>query len=116
MPDRFGLERWGIKQSKNIIIHKGWFNDTLPEFFKNNKQEIDFIHFDCDLFSSTKTILDLAGNRLHKGTILIFDEYFNYPNWKNHEFKAFQQFVKNKNIQYEYLAFTSKSAVCLKIK
>lgn len=104
------------KVPKNVIIHKGWFKDTLPVFLKKNKQKIDFIHFDCDLFSSTKKILDLAGNRLHKGSILIFDEYFNYPNWKKHEFKAFQQFVKNKNIQYEYLAFTSKSAVCLKIK
>ena len=27
------------------------------------------------------------------GTIILFDEYFNYPNWEQHEFKAFQEFV-----------------------
>ena len=104
------------KLPKNVKIHKGWFKDTVPKFSKTTNEKIAFIHFDCDLYSSTKTVLDHLGNRIGKNTILIFDEYFNYPNWKNHEFKAFREFVKNKNIQYEYLAFTSKSAVCLKIK
>jgi len=104
------------KVPKNVVLHQGWFKDTLPKFLQNNKEKIDFVHFDCDLFSSTKLILDLIGNRFQKGTILIFDEYFNYPNWKNHEFKAFKQFTKKENVLYEYLAFTSKSAVCLRIK
>lgn len=100
---------------KNVQIHKGWFNDTLPTFLKKHQEMVDFIHFDCDLYSSTKTILKLLGNRITKGTILIFDEYFNYPTWQRHEFKAFQEFVKEKNVAYDYLAFTSKSAVCIKI-
>ena len=104
------------KLPKNIQIHKGWFNETLPKFLKNYKETVDFIHFDCDLYSSTKTILDLLGNRITKDTVLIFDEYFNYPTWQQHEFKAFQEFVKKNNVLYEYLAFTSKSAVCIKIK
>lgn len=100
---------------KNVQIHKGWFNDTLPTFLEKHQEMVDFIHFDCDLYSSTKTILELLGNRITKGTILIFDEYFNYPTWQRHEFKAFQEFVKKKNVVYDYLAFTSKSAVCIKI-
>ena len=52
---------------KNVVLYKGWFKDTLPKFLEKNKEKIDFIHFDCDLFSSTKLILDLAGNRFHKG-------------------------------------------------
>lgn len=101
---------------KNVKIYKGWFNDTLPPFLEKHLEMVDFIHFDCDLYSSTKTILELLGDRITKGTILIFDEYFNYPTWQQHEFKAFQEFVKKKNVSYEYLAFTSKSAVCIKIK
>ncbi len=101
---------------KNIEIYKGWFHETLPTFLEKHQETVDFIHFDCDLYSSTKTILDLLGNRITKDTILIFDEYFNYPTWKQHEFKAFHEFVKKKNVSYEYLAFTSKSAVCIKIK
>lgn len=101
---------------KNIQIYKGWFHETLPTFLEKHQEQIDFIHFDCDLYSSTKTIFDLVGNRITSNTILIFDEYFNYPTWKQHEFKAFQEFVKKNNVSYEYLAFTSKSAVCIKIK
>jgi len=104
------------KLPKNIKIYKGWFHETLPDFLKKNKEVVDFIHFDCDLYSSTKTILDLLGNRITQDTILIFDEYLNYPTWQQHEFKAFQEFTKKRNVTYEYLAFTSKSAVCIKIK
>ena len=103
------------KVPSNVFLEKGWFKDTLHNFLKNHKEKIDFIHFDADLFSSTKSVLDLLGKRFHKGTILIFDEYFNYPNWENHEYKAFQEFVRKEKISYTYLAFTSKSAVCLKI-
>jgi len=103
------------KLPKNVKIHKGWFKDTVPKFSKTTNEKIAFIHFDCDLYSSTKTILDHIGNRIGKNTILIFDEYFNYPNWKQHEYRAFQEFVKKRKISYEYLAFTSKAAVCLRI-
>jgi len=103
------------KLPKNVKIHKGWFKDTVPKFSKTTNEKIAFIHFDCDLYSSTKTILDHIGNRIGKDTILIFDEYFNYPNWKQHEYRAFQEFVKKRKISYEYLAFTSKAAVCLRI-
>ena len=39
------------------------------------------------------------------GTVILFDEYFNFPNWERHEFKAFQEFVENYGIKYTYLAF-----------
>ena len=99
----------------NVTLYKGWFKESLPKFLKQHKEKIDFIHFDADLYSSTKLILELIGKKFHKGTILIFDEYFNYPNWQNHEYKAFKEFVKKNKISYSYLAFTSKSAVCIRI-
>jgi len=45
-----------------------------------------FIHIDCDLYSST--IFDLWGNKIVEGTILVFDEYFNYPGWLHGEIKT----------------------------
>jgi hypothetical protein len=44
-------------------------------------------------------------DRLQPGTLIVFDEYFNYPNWERHEFKAWQEFVARHKITYEYLAF-----------
>ena len=48
-------------------------------------------------------------SRLEKGAIIIFDEFYGYPNWKNHEFKAFQE-VFNEN-EYSYIGFSQRQAV-----
>ncbi len=92
------------KVEKNIELIKGWFNETLPLFLKETKGNIAFLHIDCDLYSSTKTVLDLLAKRIKAGTVIVFDEYINYPNWQEHEFKAFQEFVKKHKVKYEYLA------------
>jgi hypothetical protein len=89
----------------NVRLHRGWFDSSLPEWLTANPGRVAFIHIDCDLYSSTKTIFTLLAGRLAPGTIILFDEYFNYPNWENHEFKAFQEFVADRSIKYTYLAF-----------
>ena len=73
-----------------------------------------FIHIDCDLYSSTKTIFELLGERICPGTVILFDEYFNFHNWQKHEYKAFQEFVKEHNVTYEYLGY-ARQQVSLKI-
>ena len=98
------------KVRTNVQLIKGWFADTIPSFIQENKDfKIAFIHSDSDLYSSTKTMFDLLKNHIQSGTVIVFDEYFNYPNWEEGEFKAFQEFVKNNNIQYRYLAYTYKA-------
>ena len=49
------------------------------------------------------------------GTVILFDEYFNYPNWEAHEYKAFQEFVAAKAIAYRYLAF-ARQQVAVRIE
>ena len=66
---------------------------------------VAFIHLDCDLYSSTRTVFDLIAPRLKPSTVILFDEYFNYPNWERHQFKAFQEFVSERGIKYAYLGF-----------
>ena len=43
--------------------------------------------------------------------MIVFDEYFNYPNWRNHEYKAWQEFVSEAGLDYEYLAFAHNQVV-----
>ena len=102
----FGLEKMPHFE-KNVIPHKGWFDKTLPQWVKENPENIAFLHVDCDLYSSTKTILTELDSKIVKGTIILFDEYFNYPFWQHHEYKAFQEFVAKNNVQYEYLCYSS---------
>lgn len=93
------------KVPQNVILHKGWFKDTLPKWSEQNSKPICFLHIDCDLYSSTKEIFNVLGRHFREGTVILFDEYFNYPNWENHEYKAWQEFVQGKNVKYHYLGY-----------
>ncbi len=90
--------------NENVVLIKGWFNESLSEFMKKHKEEkITFIHIDCDIYSSTKTIFDLTKNNISNNCIIVFDELINYPNYFNHEWKAWWEFVKENNIEFEWI-------------
>lgn len=93
------------KVNDNVNLVVGWFNKTLPAFLASNNGNIALLHIDCDLYSSTKTIFDDLKDRIVSGTIIIFDEYFNYPGWEVGEFKAFGEFVAEKNVAYRYIGY-----------
>jgi predicted O-methyltransferase YrrM len=101
---------------KNVIIYNGLYEDTIPEFVKNNNFEngIDLIHMDSDTYIPTIYALNTLNNLVRKGSIIIFDEYFGYPNWRNHEYKAFREFVLQNSINYRYIAY-SEHAVAVEI-
>lgn len=93
------------KVPPNVILHKGWFSETLPKWCREHPGPIAFMHIDCDLYSSTVGILENLVKRLQVGTVVLFDEYFNYPNWENHEYKAWKEFTVRYGIEYEYIGF-----------
>jgi predicted O-methyltransferase YrrM len=87
----------------------GLFEDTLPGFLAETEEQIAFLHLDADLYSSTKTVLDLTGDRLAPGAVLLLDEFFNYPGWQRHEFRAWNEFVEKSGRGFEYLAYTANN-------
>jgi len=90
----------------NVLLIKGRFENTLPSFASNVKDcSISFIHIDCDTYSSTKTIFTHLKQNIRKGTIILFDEYFNYEGWENHEYKAFLEFIEETQLDYKYIAY-----------
>ena len=101
----------------NVELIEGLFENTLPEFLTKHNEKVSFIHIDCDLYSSTKCVFDLLGARIQKDTIIVFDEYFNYPTWQNHEYRAFQEFVNEYKIEYEYIGYVpTYEQVAIRIK
>jgi Macrocin-O-methyltransferase (TylF) len=97
------------KVRANVKLHPGWFNVTVPQFAAEHPATpIAFLHVDCDLYSSTKTIFDGLGDRLRPGSVIVFDEYFNYPGWREHEYKAFQELVSDRSLRYRYVAYNSR--------
>ena len=94
------------KVPNNIHLHAGWFDSTLPKFLEVNAEKARLINIDCDIYSSTKTVLDLLSQRIVTGTVIIFDEYIGNQHWREDEFKAFQESVKTYGWHYEYIAFS----------
>ena len=92
----------------NVQLVKGWFNETLPPFLAKHSGMIGFMHVDCDLYSSTRTIFDLLEPRLGPGAVIVFDEYFNFPNWKEGEHKAFQEFLARSGLSCDFLGYNCK--------
>jgi hypothetical protein len=92
----------------NVDLHVGYFDETLPAFVNEFTDDVAFLHIDSDLYSSARTVLTELKDRIKAGTVIVFDEYFNYPGWQNHEFKAFKEFIHETALQYEYIAFCSK--------
>jgi hypothetical protein len=93
----------------NVEVHKGWFENTLPGFRADHEgSTIALLHIDCDLYSSTRTVLEQIGDLLLPGSIVVFDEYLNYHGWKNHEFKAWQEFVEASRVKYSYRGFCGR--------
>jgi hypothetical protein len=88
---------------ENVVLHKGWFDKSVPVFAAKYQGNIAFLHMDADLYSSTKTVFDLLGKRIIPGTVIVFDEYLGYPGWQNGEFKAFQELVKESHLKFNYI-------------
>lgn len=92
----------------NVTLIKGWFNETLPPFLTSNTGPIAFLHIDCDLYSSTKTVLDLVAGRLAPGCVIVFDEFFNYKGYEQHEYKAFFEWVEAHQATYRFIAYSGQ--------
>jgi len=100
---------------KNVRLHRGWFEQSLPAWLKVNPGAVAFVHVDCDLYTAARTVLALLGDRIVPGTVIVFDEYFNFPSWEQHEYKAFQEFVAEHSAKYHYLAF-ARQQVAVRIE
>ncbi|MEZ5939218.1 MAG: TylF/MycF/NovP-related O-methyltransferase [Hyphomonadaceae bacterium] len=91
----------------NVALHKGWFDATLPSFLEANPGPVSFVNIDCDIYESTRYVLEQLRDRLRPGSVILFDEYYNYPNWREHEYRAWQEFVAANNIAYRYAGFST---------
>lgn len=89
----------------NVQLHVGWFDDTLPRFLEAHDGPVSFVHVDSDIYRSARTILRGLADRFRPGSIIVFNEYFNYPNWKQHEFRAFQEFCDEYRVTYDYVCW-----------
>lgn len=96
----------------NATLVVGWFEDSLPKFLETYTGSVALVHIDCDLYSSTATVLRNLAPLLRPGCVIEFDEYMNYGAWRDHEFKAWQELVASRGVRYEYVGYTRRGKPC----
>lgn len=96
------------KVKANVRLIKGLFEDTLPRFVQqlNHSRYVSLLHVDCDLYSSSKTVLKHVGPLLRPGSVVVFDELIHYVEYRNHELKALYELLAESGAQVEVLGFS----------
>ncbi len=121
-------ETWRTKQEKGhfnvggtipeivdarVKFIKGWFDKTVPDFARNFTPRARLVlHLDADLYSSTLIPLIYFSPFLQKGSLLVFDEFYD----RNHEFKAFHDFLKVRRSSYRVVCqLGNYDKVCIEL-
>jgi len=60
-------------------------------------------------------VLEPLESPLRVGTVIVFDEYFNFAGWEEHEHRAWTEFVAPTGIGFEYLGFTADEQISLRL-
>ncbi len=91
-------------EGTNYLV--GLFSDVLPAF--SPPEPVTFCHVDCDLYSSTKTVLEWLKLHVIPGSIIVFDDIL----WKpltDHGLKALHEAWPD--VSYEWLCSGNPQAV-----
>jgi hypothetical protein len=99
----FNLNKKIPKLNKNVIPIVGWIQDTLESFLKEMTNKINFVHIDVDTYETSKFVLEKIKPYLFKGSIILFDELYNFTGWDVGEYKSLIE-TFNDN-EYKFLSF-----------
>ena len=90
----------------DTTVHAGWFDDTVPAFRRNHSDKLAFVYVDCDLYASVKTVLDNLHDRFVPGAIIAFDDWYNFPNWEQHSYKALNELIERTGARFTPIGIT----------
>ena len=107
----FNLNKKIPSLNSNVEPVVGWVEDTLEDFLNNHNPKINFVHLDIDTYSPTKFTLEKIKPYLVKDAIILFDELYNYPGWRNGEYKALTEVFKED--EFKYKAFHIDGTRCV---
>jgi hypothetical protein len=105
----FGTGTFGVDGPPDVPgaeLVVGLFDVTLPGFLAEHPGPVDLLHVDADLYSSAVTVLEVVGPRLRRGSVVVFDEFFNYPGWEAHEARAWAEHAAGRQVGFRYEAYT----------
>ena len=92
-----------------VSLIKGDISKTLKEYLKSNPQTvISCLYLDLDLFKPTLDTINLLKERLHKNSIIAFDE-LNHRDYPGETIAVMKSFGLN-NLKLEKMHFSSMSS------
>lgn len=91
----------------NVALEVGLIEETLPAFLGAHDPRFALVHVDCDLYGTTKFILEHALPRMASGAVVVFDEYYGYPTYEEHEYKAWAEATSDADFTATPLACSS---------
>ena len=73
------LDAAGFPQERSVVV-SGWYDKSLTHtvYGEHNLTKAAIVHIDCDLYESTKLVLEFITPLLVDGTVLIFDDWFHF--------------------------------------
>lgn len=89
--------------ASNVRLIKGLFQDTLDDFLAQHPGQVGLCHVDCDIYSGAAFVLGRLKDRFVNGSVLIFDELAHYPDYRQHEYKAFLEFLDETGYDFEFI-------------
>lgn len=94
------------------LLHEGPFARTMPAAIPSAIPAIAVLHVDCDLYESTRDVLDSAAPALQDGTVVLFDDWFHYrAHARKGEARAFHEFLE-RHPEWEARHWTSYATFC----
>ena len=108
----FNLKGKKPKVENNVELIDGWVENTIKNFFENNSKKNEFIFFYFNTYNSTAFVLESLKKYFQTGTIILFDEFYGFPNWEKYEYKAFKEQISED--KFKYIAFSTRQA-CIEI-
>lgn len=83
-------EKFPSPPQPNVRIESGLFSESLPRYLSVGwPSNLRLVHFDADLYISTRPVLDTLCGPLKYRYLILFDEFYS----ANHEFRAWNEFT-----------------------
>lgn len=99
-PGDFALEATPSFDDSRVALEVGWFSDTLPTFDVPQHDQL-IVNIDSDLYSSAVEVMRYLEPYLVPGTLIYFDEFAD----RDHELRAFKEFLARTGHQVEAIGF-----------
>jgi hypothetical protein len=100
---------------ESMVLVKGWFQEVLPPWLaeEDHAGPVSLLHIDSDIYSSASLIISrlILEARIVEGTVIIFDELFNYSGFECGESRALFEIMTLLDLQFEWVGCRERCAM-----